>query len=85
MTDSDLKPIKIYGTTWCGDCHRSTDFLDKHNISYVWINIEDDDDARETAVPLNDGVQRVPVIVFPDNSVLVEPTNSDLELKLGLN
>tara|TARA_B100000029_G_scaffold516607_1_gene631658 strand:+ start:5219 stop:5473 length:255 start_codon:yes stop_codon:yes gene_type:complete len=83
--NSNLKPIEIYGTTWCGDCHRSKDFLDKHQISYVWINIEEDDEAREKAVALNDGVQRVPVLVFPDNSILVEPTNSDLEVKLGLN
>ena len=83
--NTDSKPIQIYGTTWCGDCHRSKDFLDKHNIAYVWINIEDDDVAREKAIALNNGIQKVPVIVFPDNSILVEPTNSDLEDKLELD
>ena len=83
--NNDSKPIEIYGTTWCGDCHRSKDFLDKYEVPYVWINIEEDDAAREKAVALNNGIQKVPVIVFPDNSILVEPTNTDLEVKLGLN
>ena len=82
---NNSKPIKIYGTTWCGDCHRSKDFFDRNNIQYVWINIEDDDVAKEKAIALNNGIQKVPVIVFPDNSVLVEPTNIELEDKLELN
>jgi mycoredoxin len=34
-------------------------------------------------VKINKGNRSVPTIVFPDGSVLVEPSNAELEKKLG--
>ena len=33
---------------------------------------------------LNKGMERVPTIVFPDGSILVEPTDEELASKLDL-
>jgi mycoredoxin len=32
--------ITVYSATWCPDCREAKRFLDKHNISYQEINIE---------------------------------------------
>ena len=74
--------ILFYSTNWCGDCRRSRKVLDAMNVSYTDINIEEDADAAAIVRKLNHGSQSVPTILFPDGSVLVEPSNAALEQKI---
>jgi mycoredoxin len=74
--------IIIYGTTWCGDTRRSRRYFDERNIPYLWIDIDQDLKARKFVEETNHGFRSVPTIVFPDGSILVEPTNSVLAKKL---
>jgi mycoredoxin len=78
---TELK-IKVYGTTWCPDCVRAKEVLAKHSVQYDWIDISYDVEARVYVEKVNRGNRSVPTIVFPDGSVLVEPSNADLEKKL---
>jgi len=75
--------ILVYGTTWCPDCVRAKHFLDRQHIPYQWINIEDDPQAIAYVEQVNGGMRRVPTILFPDGSILVEPSNAELAKKLG--
>lgn len=75
----------IYGTEWCGDCKRSKKFLDEHNISYTWIDIDYDEKGKEKIKEFNDGKAKVPTIIFDDESILVEPSNFELADKLGID
>lgn len=77
------KTIKLYATSWCGDCIRSKKFFDDNNIKYEYINIEDDPEMITLVENLNNGMRSVPTIVFPDNSVLVEPSNMELLEKIN--
>ena len=76
--------IIVYSTDWCGDCRRAKRFLDGHQIAYENVNIEQVPEAMETVKRLNHGNRSVPTIVFPDGSILVEPSNVQLAQKLGL-
>ena len=76
--------IRVYGTTWCPDCVRAKQVLEKHKVPFVWIDINQDADARVYVEKINHGNRSVPTIVFPDGSTLVEPSNKQLEVKLGL-
>jgi glutaredoxin-like protein len=76
--------IIMYGTTWCPDCRRAKQCLEKHGVAYEWTNIEEDTEARAKVIEINHGNRSVPTIVFPDGSVLVEPSNAELEKKLGV-
>lgn len=76
--------ITVYATSWCSDCRRSKRFLESHGISYTYIDIESDPEATKLVLELNNGKQSVPTIVFPDGSVLVEPTDPALAQKLGI-
>jgi len=74
--------IKIYGTKWCPDCARAKQVFGNLNISFGWIDIEQSKDAADYVQKVNGGMRSVPTIVFPDGSVLVEPSNQVLEKKL---
>lgn len=77
--------IIVYGTTWCYDTFRAKKILDKNNIPYVWIDIDKDMEGRKFVEETNNGYRSVPTIVFPDGSILVEPSNDELSTKLGLS
>jgi mycoredoxin len=72
----------MYGTTWCGDCRRARRVFDQHQAAYEYVDIEQDDQARAYVEQVNRGYQSVPTILFPDGSVLVEPSAAVLSAKL---
>lgn len=74
--------IIIYGVTWCGDCHRAHRFFQKHNIPYKFINIDKDKQAEKYVLTVNRGMRSVPTILFPDGSILVEPSETLLNKKI---
>ena len=77
-----VEKIKVYGTKWCPDCARAKQVFAKMNVAFDWIDIEADKDAVAYVQKVNGGKRSVPTIVFPDGSVLVEPSNAELEKKL---
>jgi mycoredoxin len=82
--DHPSEKIIIYGTEWCGDCRRARRLLDQHNIPYQWINIDRDREAERFVLANNGGMRSVPTIVFPDQSILVEPSSYLLAKKLDI-
>jgi mycoredoxin len=82
MTTQPTSNITMYGTPWCGDCRRARRVLDQHKVAYQYIDIEQDEAARSYVVQVNQGNQSVPTILFPDGSVLVEPSSAVLTQKL---
>ncbi len=76
--------IIIYGTTWCGDCHRSRRFLDRHGIYYTFIDVDFDPEGLTFVKHANGGRRVVPTILFPDGDILVEPSDPALGRKVGV-
>jgi mycoredoxin len=74
--------IKIYGTSWCPDCARAKQVFNKLKVSFEWINIDQDKNSAAYVEKINRGFKSIPTIVFPDNSILVEPSNAELEKKI---
>ncbi|CAN5848482.1 mycoredoxin [soil metagenome] len=74
--------VKIYSTTWCGDCVRSKRTLEQHGVPFEEINIENDPAAVKFVMQVNQGRRSVPTILFPDNSTLTEPNSNQLVDKL---
>ena len=77
------KEITIFGTWWCGDCSRARRFFDRNNILYKWVDIDNDESGEEFVYTTNNGMRSVPTIVFEDGSILVEPSEAELQRKLG--
>jgi glutaredoxin-like protein len=76
--------IVVYGTSWCGDSRRARRLMDENQIAYTWIDIDKDLEARKYVESINRGYRSVPTIIFPDGSKLVEPSSSELKVKLGV-
>ncbi len=77
--------ITVYGAPWCPDCKQAKQFLGEQRVRYDWIDIDQDEAARQRVQELNDGKQIIPTIVFQDGSILVEPSNAELAAKLGIS
>jgi mycoredoxin len=78
-----MEQIRVYGTRWCPDCLRVKQVFSRHNVTFAWYDIEQDEQACAYVEKVNGGLKSVPTILFPDGSILVEPANAVLEKKLA--
>ncbi len=76
-------PIVMYGADWCGDCRRAKSVFAEHGVAYQYIDLDAEPDQVSNVLERNDGVRRIPVIVFDDDTHLVEPTNEALAANLA--
>ena len=76
--------IRVAGTLWSASCHDAKDFLARNRVPYLWLDIESDAPARELVEAVNKENHQLPVVFFPDGTVLVEPDDRELAKKIGL-
>jgi glutaredoxin len=81
-TPETFDKITMFGATWCGDCRRSKALLDRLGVDYDYVDIEVELNGATRAEAIS-GRKNIPVIVFPDQSHVVEPSDAELEAKLG--
>jgi mycoredoxin len=84
MTDYyTLTPSQIvmYTTNYCSDCLRVKKFFEVNSIPHLRISMEDNDQATDFVMQVNNGYRSVPTIIFPDGTVLVEPSWEELKIK----
>jgi len=79
-----VERIKVYGTKWCKDTILARQVLEQHGVNYEWIDIKHDPVAEKFVKETNQGYRSVPTILFPDKSILVEPSRDELIQKLVL-
>jgi len=80
---SDANPTRplMFGADWCSDCRRSKKLLDGLGVDYDYVDVEAVVDGADRAKAIS-GRTQIPVIVFPDGTHLVEPTDAELSAKL---
>ncbi|MBI2334036.1 MAG: FAD-dependent oxidoreductase [Chloroflexi bacterium] len=74
--------IRVVGTLWSLSCHEIKDFLTRHQIPYQWLDIEKDSNAQKLVEDAS--ASKLPVIFFPDGTVLIQPDLKTLAEKIGL-
>ena len=70
--------VKIYGTTWCFQCHLALKFLKEQDIDFEWIDIDQSPEGERFVRQVNRGNRSVPTLLFEDGSTLTEPSRKDL-------
>jgi thioredoxin reductase (NADPH) len=75
--------IRVLGTLWSAKSHDVKDFLTRNQIPYLWLDVEKAQEAQALLQTLN-GQSRLPVLAFPDGSVLSDPDLPTLAHKVGL-
>ncbi len=76
--------IRVAGVQWSASSHTVKDFLSRNQVPYQWLDIEKDAQARQLVEAVNQGEFHLPVIFFPDGSVLVQPDLPTLAEKIGM-
>jgi thioredoxin reductase (NADPH) len=76
--------IRIAGTLWSAGSHSIKDFLARSQIPYQFLDIERDAEARALVEHANEDAYRLPVVFFPDGTVLIEPNLTEVAEKAGL-
>ena len=73
--------ITMFGADWCRDCRRTKAQLDELGVAYEYVDLEQDPAAADVAKEIS-GRTNIPVVVYPDATHHVEPSNADVEAKL---
>ena len=81
MTKPASDTITMFGADWCRDCIRTKKQLDELGVAYTYVDLVADPDAADIAKDIS-GRTNIPVVVYPDASHHVEPSNAAVESKL---
>jgi thioredoxin reductase (NADPH) len=74
--------IRVLGTLWSAKSHAVKDFLTRNQVPYLWLDVEKGEEAQALLQAL-DGGPRLPVVAFPDGSILSDPELPALAQKVG--
>ena len=77
--------IEVFGASWCPDCKRAKQFLGDQRIAFEWHDVELEPQGLEIVREHNNGNDVIPTVVFPDGTILSEPSNEELANKIGLD
>ncbi|HWY26798.1 MAG TPA: glutaredoxin family protein [Candidatus Angelobacter sp.] len=83
-----MAEITVYSTCWCGDCRRAKQFLRERGIAFREINVDEDPEAEELVLRVNDGRRKVPTIGVDGRYFACSPFDPYQlaeELKIPLN
>lgn len=76
--------IRVMGSQWSPASYETKEFLSRNRVPYQWVDLDQDATARALAESLAGGVDRLPIVVFPDGTHLVAPSNVELAARAGM-
>ncbi|HEY9908900.1 MAG TPA: FAD-dependent oxidoreductase [Thermosynechococcaceae cyanobacterium] len=77
--------IRVVGHRWSPFSHQVKDFLARNQIPYQWLDIELESEATKLVESAEaEGKQTLPLVLFPDGSRLIQPSNLAIAEKIGL-
>lgn len=81
MTTPASDTITMFGADWCRDCIRTKKQLDELGVAYTYVDLVADPSGADVAKDIS-GRTSIPVVLYPDASHHVEPSNDDVASKL---
>lgn len=76
--------IRVVGALWSNSSHKTKDFLTRNQVPYQWLDIEKDHEAGQLLDSTDNGKDHLPLVFFPDGTMLAEPDTVELAEKVGL-
>ncbi|HYJ68419.1 MAG TPA: FAD-dependent oxidoreductase [Nocardioidaceae bacterium] len=73
--------VQIVGESWSGRAYELRDVLRQCAIPHAFC-LADDEDGRAIVARAGDGAQ-LPIIAFPDGTLLIDPSNADIATATG--
>lgn len=85
---SNVEAIRLYTTRWCVDCWRTKQFLDERGVLYEEVDVDEDTEAEELILRVNEGRRKIPTIEVQGRYFACSPFDPEQlagELKIRLN
>lgn len=76
--------VRVLGHRWSPQSNEIRDFLGRNFVPHQWLNVETDETAKQLLATTGAALSSLPVVVFPDGSLLSNPPTADIARKLGL-
>ncbi|MBZ5569044.1 MAG: FAD-dependent oxidoreductase [Acidobacteriia bacterium] len=79
--------IRLLGTRWSPRSYDLRDFLARNHVPYQWIDVElsaNDPETKRLLEALGPEAAKLPVMLFPDGTKLLEGVPADVAQKIGL-
>jgi thioredoxin reductase (NADPH) len=76
--------IRVVGPRYGLRDYRVRNFLSRNQVPYVWLDPERDDQAVELLTKFGVDDSKLPVVLFPDGTSLVQPGDEELAQRVGL-
>ncbi|MFF4229594.1 FAD-dependent oxidoreductase [Streptomyces sp. NPDC001820] len=83
---SDHRPVpitKVVGHRWSSRSWKVREFLACNQVPYRWYSA-DEPEGRRLLVAAEQNGERLPLVITPDGTVLVEPDDPELAARVGL-
>ena len=76
--------VRVLGAQHSPQSYAVREFLSRNRVPYEWVDLDADPAARALAESLAGGLTKLPLVVFPDGTHLVAPSQVELATKAGL-
>src|SRR6267142_2131373 len=76
--------LRVVGSRFSPQSHQTRDFLVRNCVPFEWLDVERDEEARRLLGRPDEKSSRLPIVVFPDGTQLIQPTNEEIAQKIGL-
>lgn len=76
--------IRIIGQRWSSETFQLKDFLARNLVPYQWMDIEGDAEAAALLDHAGLDTSHLPVVILPNGSTMVQPTQEDVANTVGL-
>ena len=76
--------LRVAGTALSPTSYALKDFLSGNGVPYLWIDLDSDPAMRAMVEAMPDGLQKLPVVLFPDGKAMVQPTPLEVAERLGM-
>ena len=76
--------VRVIGYRFSPRSHETRDFCARNCVPFQWLDIERDPEARRLFAASGVKASALPLVIFPDGTQLVQPTNAEIAEKIGL-
>ena len=76
--------LRVIGHRWSLQDHKVRNFLSRNHVPYRWFDVAGDPEAVKQLTDRQLDPERMPVVLFPDGSALVDPEPDALAARVGL-
>jgi thioredoxin reductase (NADPH) len=77
--------LRVIGPRWSATDHQVRDFLSRNQVPYIWLDPEREPQAFELLERYHLDDRKLPAVLFPDGSSIVQPSQTALAEKIGLS